>query len=161
MPDPVDPRAFMTVYVEPAVELYLTNPSAKHLAVHALAQIDILASVVANYKLLGERRSLPIGEEKRFRDKLMQREPILQVIRDAHDAHKHGRLDTEARNFSDGLRPETETRSTSLGLGIGISWAIQSTFLVPQKGTKIQIDHLLTQALQAWKNEFTTLLPAE
>ena len=160
MPDPIHPRAFMAEYVEPAVALYQTDPAATHLAAHALAQMDILAAVVANHKLLGERRSLPPSEEKGFRDELGRRMPILQVIKDAHDAHKHGRLTTAARNFADGMQPKTVT---SYGWFYDVSFyggppvELQSTFLVLRDGTEIQIDFLLIQALQAWTDEFTTL----
>lgn len=46
------PREFIAEYVHPSIELFTENQQSKHLAIHAISQLDILAEVVANH--LGE-----------------------------------------------------------------------------------------------------------
>lgn len=85
----IHPRDFITEYVEPAIALWRKNPNVKHLAVHAITQVDVLAEIVALWTLLAGRPTLDRGEASKFRDNLGAREPVLAIIRDAHDSHKH------------------------------------------------------------------------
>ena len=87
------PCDFITEYVQPAIALWRENQNVKHLAVHAITEVDVLAEIVALWTLLAGRRTLDRGEASEFRDELGAREPALVVIRDAHDSHKHGALD--------------------------------------------------------------------
>jgi hypothetical protein len=88
----IHPRDFITEYVDPAIALWRQNQHVKHLAVHAITEVDVLAAIVALWTRLAGRRTLPQREESEFRNKLGAREPALALIRDAHDSHKHGAL---------------------------------------------------------------------
>ena len=58
----VHPRTFLAEFTAPAVEAWRVNQSGKHLAVHAIAQLDILAEVAANWTLsAGRIRSLALA----------------------------------------------------------------------------------------------------
>jgi hypothetical protein len=105
----VHPRHFISEYVDPAIELYRTNRTVKHLAVHAMTQVDLLAAVVALWK--AKQPTLKRGQERKFREQLGAREPVLALIQDAHDCHKHGGLTrTTAVAASQGQRPEQKTK---------------------------------------------------
>ncbi len=103
----IDPRSFIAEYVEPAIALWRTDRNVKHLAVHAITQIDVLAEIVALWIAPAGRKALNRGEASKFRDDLGVREPPLAIIRDAHDSHKHGELDRKTATWvSMGQRPE-------------------------------------------------------
>jgi hypothetical protein len=106
----VHPHDFIDEYVRPAIELYRTNRTVKHLAVHAMTQVDVLAAVVALWD--AQRTKLERREEKTFRKELGEREPALALIRDAHDSHKHGGLTRQPAAASQGQRPATALRSS-------------------------------------------------
>jgi len=91
------PTDFMNDYVVPATEAWKADQRSKHLAIHAISQIDIMAEVVANHI---------VRKAGSYRDDLGQRYPALAKIRDAHDSHKHGQLNRRNALFvSQGQRP--------------------------------------------------------
>jgi hypothetical protein len=92
----IDPRTFIAEYIDPAISLWRDNPNSKHLAVHAITQLDVLAEIVLLWNAKGHK--LPRNAATIFRDDLSAREPLLAIVRDAHDCHKHGTLNRLKRN---------------------------------------------------------------
>jgi hypothetical protein len=157
----IHPRSFIAEYVDPALALWRKDQNAKHLAAHTIAQIDVLAEIVALWTLLAGRRTLGRDEARKFRDCLGVRQPALAIIRDAHDSHKHGALDRiTARAISQGQRPEVAT-----GYGIfldvtpldGPPTPLIFLVLVLNDGTEKRVDTLLREAMEAWGRELTRL----
>jgi hypothetical protein len=155
-----DPRGFLREYVEPAFQHWAKNPNDKHLAVHAIAQFDVLAEVVA-------QAILPISpaparrEVSAFRNELGSREPVLAIIRDANDSHKHGTLlRTNAVNVSQGQRPEIVTE---VAFFLDYSFLdspgtpIETLILRLNNGTEMKIGALLLEAREAWSRELNRL----
>ena len=149
------PRDFITEYVDPAITLWRQNQDVKHLAIHAITEIDVLAAVVALW-------ICPEGiREGKFRDELGRREPALAVIRDAHDSHKHGALGrTTATAASQGQRPEPITK---------YGYFLNHMFLngprsrysylayVLNDGTEKRVSIMLDEGMEAWSRELIRL----
>lgn len=161
----IHPRAFLAEYVEPAVDMYRVDRLVKHLAVHAISEMDNLAEVTAIFTKLAGRLTLPPNEARAYRSDLKGREEVLGVIHDAHDSHKHGRLiradkAPDPKGASKGQRPEVANRS---GFFIGHSFVggppIRYQVLVVHlnDGTEQEVFELLWQARQAWDREFERL----
>lgn len=162
---PIHPREFLAEYVQPAVEMYGKKRLLKHLAVHAISEMDNLAEVVAIHALLGDRQMLGVGEATRFRHDLRTREPVLGIVHDAHDSHKHGRLIRSIKNpdpkgASEGQRPETAKRA---GFFAGVSFiggppTVYEVLVVRlNDGTEQEVAELLFACRQAWDREFERL----
>ncbi len=148
----IDPRSFRAEYVQPAIACWQANQNVKHLAVHAITQVDVLAEIVALWK------SQKVSQ---FRDQLGVREPILAIIRDAHDSHKHGMLGRgNATHVSLGQRPEQVPKhaffvgETFLG---GPLTPYDELVLVLNNGTDKSIFVLLHEAMEAWERELIWL----
>jgi hypothetical protein len=146
----IHPRTFITEYVDPAIALWRKTPDVKHLAVHAITQVDVLAEMVALWTSQNVRQ---------FRDDLGAREPALKIIRDAHNSHKHGALDRKtAVAASQGQRPETLT-----GYGyFADHWFLNDLptrynylAFVQDDGTEKPVSIMLDEAMEAWKRELT------
>jgi hypothetical protein len=153
----VHPRHFISEYVDPAIVLYRTNRTVKHLAVHAMTQVDVLAAVVAVWT--AKQPTLDRGQERKFREQLGAREPVLALIQDAHDCHKHGGLTrTAAVAASQGQRPE---QKTEFGFFLGHSFVEGP--LTPydvlvfklNDGTQREVYSILYEAMQAWERELS------
>ncbi|WP_018900502.1 hypothetical protein [Rhizobium sp. 2MFCol3.1] len=146
------PNDFMAEYVVPAAEAWKANQQSKHLAVHALSQIDILAEVVAHH----------IGRKPRpFRDDLGQRYPALAKIRDAHDSHKHGQLDRHNALFvSHGQRPD-ETLGHAFFVGVthlsGPLTPFTFLALMLNDGSNEKVYTLIKDGMDAWELEMSAL----
>ncbi|WP_027488923.1 hypothetical protein [Allorhizobium undicola] len=146
------PTNFMNEYVVPATEAWKADQSSKHLAIHAISQIDILAEVVANH--IG-RKAGP------YRDDLGQRFPALAKIRDAHDSHKHGQLNRRSALFvSQGQRPD---EAVDHGFFAGVTYLggppTQYTYLALtlNDGTAEHVYTLINDGLAAWAQEMADL----
>ena len=153
----IHPRGFITDYVEPAIALWRTDRNVKHLAVHAITQIDVLAEIVALWTLLAGRQTLPRDEASKFRNDLGVREPALAIVRDVHDSHRHGVLDRKtATRVSQGQRPEAVTKHgffldvTHLG---GPLTPYDVLVITLNDGTEKRVDTLLHEAMEAWDRE--------
>jgi hypothetical protein len=144
------PREFIAEYVKPAIELYRKNRTVKHLAVHAMTQVDVLAAVVC--------QKLDRGDESPFRRELGRREPAIARIRDAHDSHKHGRLRRKGAAASQGQRPVRVTKHAHF---LNRSFygkpptAYDVMVLTLDDGTEKEVYSLLHEAMQAWDRELT------
>lgn len=159
--DMIHPRDFITEFVDPAIKLSWTNPNVKHLAVHAITQVDVLAEIVALWTLLGGRPKLDHGEASKFRDALGVRQPALAIIRDAHDSHKHGELSRRtAIKVSKGQRPEVVTKAGIFANHIfagGPPTYYRALVLRLDDGKTKKIYSLLYEAMAAWDEEFKSL----
>lgn len=146
------PSDFMAEYVTPAANLWKAGQPSKHLAIHAISQIDILAEVVANH--IGRKAGS-------YRDDLGQRYPALAKIRDAHDSHKHGQLNRRNALFvSQGQRPDE-----AIGHGFFVGVTHLSGPLTPftylaltlNDGTSEHVYTLIKDGLDAWAQEMAAL----
>jgi hypothetical protein len=122
-----------------------------------MTQIDVLAAVVALWSAGCQK--LDRGAETRFREELGTREPAIARIRDAHDSHKHGRLDRKsAAAVSQGQRPERVTKYAHF-LNRSFYGTPPRTYdvlvLVLNDGTEKEGYTLLHEAMQAWDRELT------
>jgi hypothetical protein len=148
------PREFIAEYVDPAIELYRKNRTVKHLAVHAMTQVDVLAAVVGLWSAGCQKL-----EESQFREELGRREPAIALIRDAHDSHKHGRLRRKsAAAASQGQRPERVTKHAHFlnRFFFGkLPIAYDVLVLVLNDGTEKEVYSLLHEAMQAWNRELS------
>ena len=157
----IHPRDFITEYVQPTIALWRENQNIKHLAVHAITEVDVLAEIVALWTLLAGRRTLDQGEASRFRDELGAREPTLLVIRDAHDSHKHGALDRKtATAASQGQRPEPITKYGYFLDHMFLDHPpIRYNYLALalNDGTEKPVSIMLDEAMEAWTRELTRL----
>jgi len=157
----IHPRDFIAEYVDPAIALWRTKQDVKHLAVHAITQVDVLAEIVALWTLLAGRQTLGRGEASQFRDALGAREPALVIIRDAHDSHKHGTLNRKtATAASQGQRPETVSKYGYFA----DHWFLDSPptrynylAFVQDNGTEKRVSIMLDDAMEAWNRELTRL----
>lgn len=122
----------------------------KHLAVHAMTQVDVLAAVVAIWD--AQRPKLERDEEAQFRKALAARERVLALIRDAHDSHKHGGLSRPGASASQGQRPEQVT-GFFLNTSDNSLTPHDDLFFVRDDGCQYQIASLLWEAMQAWERE--------
>jgi hypothetical protein len=155
----IDPRTFIAEYVDPAISLWQSSQQTKHLAIHAITQLDVLAEIVLLWTRQGQTptRQAPSA----FRETLANREPVLAVIRDAHDSHKHGiLLRQSATNASKGQRPETVTK---VGMFLDHDFLdspgtpYQALVFILDDGTEKPIFDLLLEARQAWDRELARL----
>jgi hypothetical protein len=151
----IRPRDFITEYVDPAIALWRQNQDVKHLAVHAITEIDVLAAVVALSIWPDEDR------ERKFRDELGVREPALAVIRDAHDSHKHGALGrTTATAASQGQRPESITKYgyflNRMFLNSPPSRSHHLAYVL-NNGTEKPVSIMLDEGMEAWSRELNRL----
>ncbi|KQQ61138.1 hypothetical protein ASF69_01570 [Rhizobium sp. Leaf311] len=146
------PADFLSEYVVPSVDHWKVNQSSKHLAIHALSQIDILAEVVAHN----------IGRKPRsYRDDLGQRYPALAKIRDAHDSHKHGQLDRPNALFvSHGQRPD-ESVGHAFFVGVthlsGSLTPFTYLTLTLNDGSAEKVYTLIKDGMDAWAQEMLAL----
>jgi hypothetical protein len=127
----------------------------------SIAQVDVLAEIVALRTLLAGRRTLPLKEASDFRNDLGAREPALAIIRDAHNNHKHGALIRKtAKAASRGQRPETVTK---YGYFLG-HWFLDRhptrynyLAFVLNDGTEKSVSIMLDEAMDTWNRELTRL----
>lgn len=152
------PIAFRDEFVLPAIDLWRERPNQPVLAVCAIAQIDILAEVVAIAQAGG---ALPRTGARDFRNELAQREPAIDRIRNAHDSHKHGRLSRRgAAEITEGQRPY---RSVGTAPFFGHSFfgasyfGTTSTALLLDDGTPVDVGTLIREAMEAWDRELRRL----
>ena len=151
------PLAFLREYVEPAIALWRERPNVPVLAACAIAQIDILAEIVATDQNGGP---LPLGGAGRFRDELGRQEPALARIRDAHDSHKHGQLTRRsADEITEGQRPY-QSAGTALFVDDGF-WGDflgeTSTAVLLDNGTPVDVGTLIHEAMAAWGRQLRRL----
>lgn len=153
----MEPLDFVREYVEPAIKLWCERPNSPVLAACAIAQIDILAEVVAIVQAGG---SLPRGGAGSFRDDLGRREPAIARIRDAHDGHKHGRLQrASAAEITRGQRPR-RSAGTAFFAGRGRVGSVlgrTSAAILLDDGTPVDIAVLIREAMAAWDRELRRL----
>jgi hypothetical protein len=125
----------------------------------------ILAEIVAMLTLLSGRKTLHHGETTKFRNDLGHREPILAIIHDAHDSHKHGELvrwekKKAPKGASKGQRPDSATRAgffsghTFVG---GLLTTYDVLVLKLNDGTELEIYDVLYRAREAWDHELQRL----
>jgi hypothetical protein len=151
----IHPRDFITEYVDPAIALWRQNQDVKHLAVHAITEVDVLAAVVALW--------ICPDRESKFRKELGAREPALAVIRDAHDSHKHGtlrRASATAATASQGQRPKTIIKYgyflNRMFLNGPPSRSHQLAYVL-NNGTEKPVSFMLDEAMEAWSRELIQL----
>ena len=149
----------MAEYVYPAIASWKGERDAKHLAIHAIAQIDIMAEVVLNHlKANGvEPADTRAGP---FREKLRMREPMLGYASDAHDSHKHGRLNAQTRPISQGQRPETVKKAKLFPETMHRKppyVIITSTIIVLNDGTELPVERMVVEGVEAWERELIRL----
>lgn len=153
----MEPVDFAREYVEPAIRLWSERPNNPVLAVCAIAQIDILAEVVAIAQAGG---ALPRRGAASYRDELGLREPAIARIRDAHDSHKHGRLQrSSASEITQGQRPR-RSAGTAFFAGhsrVGSVLGRTSTAILLDDGTPVDIAVLIREAMAAWDRELRCL----
>jgi hypothetical protein len=145
----IHPRDFIAEYVQPAIALFQANRTVKHLAVHAITQVDVLASVVAIWD--AQRPRLERDEEPQFRRALAARERVLALIKDAHDCHKHGGLSRASAVASQGQRPQQVT--TFFLNTLDDSRPHDILFFIQDDGRQHEIATLLFEAMEAWERE--------
>jgi hypothetical protein len=116
-----------------------------------------LAAVVALW--VAKQPALEGRQETEFRNQLGAREPVLALIRDAHDCHKHGGLTrTTAVAASQGQRPEQKTE-----FGFFLGHSVFEGPLTPygvlvftlNDGTQREVYSILYEAMQAWERELS------
>ena len=159
----MNPRDFLAEYVDPAITHYHKHKTVKHLAAHAIAQLDTLAEVVALWQAPNPKANPKKKKENpttKYRDELGVREPALATIRDAHDSCKHGPLIRKsAKTISKGQRPQTKTLD---GMFLGhyhLGGPMTQIFLVFvfDNGTEASVAAMLHAAREAWDREFARL----
>lgn len=156
----IHPRDFILEYVEPAHDLLRKNIALTHLAAHALAQMDILAEVTAIWVHAHGPDTTSKFDPRTFRDPLGNRHPVLAVIRDPHDSHKHGVLRNKSRAISKGQRPEVTPKAAFV---VGKSYVggpltrYNIVTLTDNDGKEWQVHELLFQAATAWETELQAL----
>jgi len=152
----VDPCDFIKEYVYPAIELCGMSRTTKHLAIHAISQVDVLAAVMALW--VAQKPALDRGEESKYREKIGARHPAIKLIRDAHECHKHGGLRRETATASAGQRPVPETKfgffanHTVVG---GPLAPYNVLVFVQDDGTATEVVTMLHDAMQAWERELS------
>ena len=73
------PREFIAEYVDPAIASWHTEDRAKHLAVSAISQLDVLADIVFNQ--LEADPSLPSSPHQHYALKLLMQSPGVSSLR--------------------------------------------------------------------------------
>jgi hypothetical protein len=136
--------------------------NVKHLAVHAITQIDVLAEIVAHWTVPAGCPKLDRRDVSMFRDKLGAREPALAVVRDAHDSHKHGELDRKtATHALQGQRPETVTKFVGFFLDHSFldspPTSCDVLVFILNDRTEKHINIMLDEAMKAWDRELAQL----
>ncbi|WP_129222232.1 hypothetical protein [Lichenibacterium ramalinae] len=127
------------------------NNTVTHLAANSIAQIDALADIV----WIAQGRP---GEVSAFRNRLGLKEPAIAIIRDACDSHKHGNL--RRKDHISGERPAAVTRA---GFFLDHSFIggppTRYLALVIRKvdGTEQDVSDILSDAMHAWRREFSRL----
>lgn len=157
-----DPRDFFETIVKPAIRSWEAERTAIHLAVHALAQIDILAEeIFRHFEVSGSPLARKVGD---YRKDLRMRENDLGLAWDAHDTHKHGRLGSHrsVRLISNGQRPKMVSRalsylSRSFFLGKSFMGRAEVMCLVLDDGSSIPLAGVLKRSVEAWERELARL----
>jgi len=147
------PRQFKATFVDPAFTLWQQNQQVTHLAVHAACQMDILAEVVA--KSSGHSTGT-------YKIDLCLRRPVMRLIWDLHDQHKHGGLTRQLNQHlaTPGQSAQKEDDNELLSDHTPVDGPV-SPFQVLQfttaDGTKHNMAHLLLQAHREWEDELKQL----
>jgi hypothetical protein len=149
------PAEFLDQFVHPAIALWNERQDSPVLAVCAIAQVDILAEVVA-HAVVGTDRD----DVRDFRDDLGRRIPAIDLIRNAHDSHKHGNLTRRnAREISQGQRPY-QSAGTAFFVGhsfVGDPIGSTDTSVLLNDGTPLPVGQMLRDAMDAWTAELARL----
>lgn len=149
------PAEFLDQFVHPAIALWNERQDSPVLAVCAIAQVDILAEVVA-HAVVGTDWNAVTG----FRNDLCGRIPAIARIRDAHDSHKHGRLNRqEGRDPSRGQRPHPSAGTAFFaddGFAGDPVGELDTSILLNDR-TPLPVGRLLRDAMDAWTTELDRL----
>jgi hypothetical protein len=149
------PREFLDTFVYPSIEAWGRDQLNAALAVSAISQVDILGEVAHEYITLGlsdpvyaiAKPNIPKTAAK-FKEELSKTHLVIGIIRDIHDAHKHGKLSRPtAINVSDRQAPNILV-STSYPSGepVHAQLAIQL-----EDGYNRPIRSIISAALQVWQ----------
>lgn len=157
----MEPREFFEEFTKPAVVSWEKEKDARHLAVHAIAQIDILAEIV--FRHLETSGKAPAGSVGAYRRDLRKDQPELGLAWDAHDGHKHGALDRYlgVRKISKGQRPDMAPVGRShLGrfvIGRSAMGTVSKMCLFTDDGQLRPFDKFLIRCLRSWEDELARL----
>lgn len=151
----MSPSEFISEYVDPAVALWRADTNSKVLAMCAVSQIDILAEVVFNH-LKGTAQA-PAKRASDYRIALAGTAPAIGWANDAHDAHKHGSLKVQTRQFASGL-----VQVPTAGDAFFVDYSFcddgvlgeTDTSLVLNDGDVVSIADIVEGARAAWDVEF-------
>jgi hypothetical protein len=155
------PREFFEEIVKPAVALWGSDKTSVHLAVHALAQIDILAEEIFRHQ--SGTGTPPEESAAKYRKYLRDQSADLGLAWDAHDSHKHGPLTrhTAVRLITQGQRPKVVDvgRSYLSRFVIGRSAFGRRNVmcLLTDKGSRIPLEGVLNRCIDAWDKELLRL----
>lgn len=178
----IEPRHFISEFMEPALALWGKHQNVKHLAIHALIQIDVLSGIVALHvvsrgslerSISGERRGFiddepaPGADPSRlngavdaFRDDLCRREPVLGIVRSVCETFSKGLLSHgTAPHASDLCYPELLTRHgffLDKNGSRGPMTPFEALILVFD-GRELELQALLCDAVEAWGRELSRL----
>jgi hypothetical protein len=148
-----DPREFYNRFVMPTVLDWQANQLDIRLATFAICQMDILAEHFL-LQLSEDLSRQGVGDR---RDILASREPLIGIVRDVHDTHKHGRLTRRNAKITKGQVPEaSETGGTFGSTAFGeTSFGAGVTELVVEldSGSTMLVVNIIDSAKRFWEAE--------
>lgn len=154
----INPREFYDLFVDPAYREWRANPADVRLATILICEFDNLAERFILLSSPGVKRN-EIGP---LRDALCKRFPYLAAARDIHDTHKHGPLTRKSARIKRGQ--VAQIRHVDEGLfrkafGEAAFKEASRAYLVIERddGTSQNIDHVISDCLRHWQNEFLRL----
>jgi hypothetical protein len=148
----MDPRAFLKIYVVPAVEAWKSSPLNVGFAARAINELDCLAE----HAILARDPSLErTGPD---RDALGERNWAVRVCRDVHDTHKHGKLRRENARIKSGhsirrrmiARPFNTFAFNTMPFGGLTAWAL---FVQDDDGTTYEVPKVVEECMRFWRAE--------
>ena len=153
----MNPRNFFDAFVLPTLEEWRLAPFDMRRATLAICQLDVLAERTI-------RHANPDIAERDFRierERLGIIEPTLALVRDIHDAHKHGPLARRTAIITSDQRPEVYSTGGGIGGGpIGgasIGGSISEFVICSDDGTRHDLRTVINRTVTYWSAELSRL----
>ena len=155
----MNPREFFNAFVLPTIEEWRFDAMDIRRATFAICQLDILVERVT-------RHANPTFSDDNFRaerERLRGAEPMLGLVQDIHDSHKHGPLRPTKRKraITKDQRPQVHSWGGAISSApisaAPISGTIDELVIREDDGTRHDLRTVISRCLDHWTAELARL----
>jgi hypothetical protein len=145
------PHQFLNEFVRPTIAEWHAHRSDVRPATIAICQLDILAEHCIRHFLGGGASRKDITDERNRHGQLRK---MVEIVRDAHDTHKHGPLTRRNARITRGQTPHVvdsggEIGATPIGAA-AVGGGTPELALVLDDGSSYPVDHVIADVLDYW-----------